>query len=300
MLDRVIAAEVFIETVERGSATAAAEALGMSRAMASRYLAAMEDWAGTRLLHRSTRRLSLSVAGEQALARCRELVEIANGISGEASDVETPQGQLRVAMPGMLADAVFLPMARDFAERYPKVAIDLRVTDRQVDLIQDRIDVSLRISRALDSAVIARRLGGVRSVLCAAPDLLSRTGPITAPEALSASPCVTYAHFGGGNWALSGPGRTVRIEVEGPLQTNETLMLVRAALEGLGVVMLPLFAAHPYIASGELVHVLPEWHPAELSLYALYASRRNLPAATRAFIDFVAGRIARQTLFQGG
>ncbi|WP_244629715.1 LysR family transcriptional regulator [Martelella limonii] len=299
MLDRIIAAEVFIETVERGSATAAAEALGMSRAMASRYLAAMEDWAGTRLLHRSTRHMSLSTAGERALVRCRKLVEIANGISGQASDDGTPQGQLRVAMPGMLADVIFLPMAPDFASRYPKVSIDLQVTDRLVDLVQDRIDVSLRISGSLDSAVIARRLGGVKSVLCAAPALISRIGLPEAPEALAACPCVTFAQFGGGSWTLSGPGRTARIEVDGPLQTNETLILARAALEGLGVVMLPVFAARPYIASGELVHVLPEWEPLALSLYAIYASRRHLPAATRAFIDFIAEKIAHEAPFQG-
>lgn len=298
MLDRIIAARVFIETVERGSATAAANALGMSRAMASRYLTAMEDWAGTRLLHRSTRHMSLSPAGETALARCRELIEVADGISGQATDTGMPQGELRVAMPGALADAIFLPMLRDFAERYPKVSIDLQVTDRIVDLVQDRIDVSLRITGSLDRAVIARRLGNVVSVLCGAPALLSKVGMPADPESLSDLPCVAYAQFGGKTWSLSGPDRTTKVEISGPLQTNEAYLLLRGALEGIGIVMLPTFVAAPHIARGNLVRVLPDWQPAPLSLFALYASRRNLPAGTRAFIDYVAEMIGQNPMFR--
>lgn len=298
MLDRIIAARVFIETVERGSATAAAEALGMSRAMASRYLNAMEDWAGSRLLHRSTRYMSLSPAGEAALVRCRELVEIAEGISGGNVETATPQGEIRVAMPGVLADAVVLPMLPDFAARYPRVSIDLQVTDRLVDLVQDRIDVSLRITGSLDRAVIARRLGGVGSVLCATPELLSRIGTPDTPDALADRPCVTYAQFGGQTWTLSDPARTEKINVKGPLRTNEAYLLLRAELEGIGIVMLPAFAAAPHIARGSLVEVLPGWKSADLSLYALYASRRNLPAATRAFIDFAVERIGGSPVFR--
>ncbi|MGR3821667.1 MAG: LysR family transcriptional regulator [Salipiger marinus] len=298
MLDRIISARVFIETVERGSATAAAEALGMSRAMASRYLNAMEDWAGSRLLHRSTRHMSLSPAGETALARCRDLVEVAEGISGRDAETVTPQGEIRVAMPGVLADAVVLPMLPAFAARYPRVSIDLQVTDRLVDLVQDRIDVSLRITGTLDRAVIARRLGGVGSVLCAAPALLSRIGPPEIPDALADRPCITYAQFGARTWTLVGLDRTEKIHVTGPLQTNEAYLLLRAALEGIGIAMLPTFAAAPHLARGQLVQVLPGWTPAELSLYALYASRRNLPAATRAFIDFYVEKIGGNPVFR--
>lgn len=298
MIDRIIAARVFIETVERGSATAAAETLGMSRAMASRYLAAMEDWAGTRLLHRSTRRLSLSPAGETALARCRELVEIAESISDQSEASETPQGELRVAMPRILADAVFLPMARTFAESLPRVSIDLQIKDRIVDLVQDWIDVSLRITASLDRAVIARRLGDVGSVLCAAPDLLARIGHPSSPEALSSLPCLTYSQFGGRTWTSTGPEKTARVEVSGPLRFNEALLLQRGAIDGLGVAMLPAFAALPHIEAGRLVRVLPDWKPPALSLFALYASRRNLPSATRTFIDFMAEGIKNKDVFR--
>ncbi|WP_217703045.1 LysR family transcriptional regulator [Marivivens donghaensis] len=298
MLDRIIAAKVFVETVERGSATAAAEALGMSRAMASRYLSAMEDWAGTRLLHRSTRHLSLAPAGEAALGRCRRLIEVAESISGQSTDAAAPHGNLRVAMPGVLADAVFLPLIPAFAKRYPKVFIDLRITDRLVDLVQDRIDVSLRITASLDRAVIARRLGGVSSFLCAAPDLIAQFGQPDAPEGLAERPCISYAQFGGRTWSLSGPDRTAKVDITGPLQTNEAYLLLRGALEGIGIAMLPAFAAAPHIAKGTLVRVLPGWAPADFSLYALYASRKNLPAATRAFIDFAAERTRNSSVFQ--
>lgn len=300
MLDRITAARVFIETVERGSATAAAEALGMSRAMASRYITAMEDWAGTRLLHRSTRRMSLSSAGERVLERSRDLLGIAEGISGLSEGAATVQGQLRVAMPGVLADAVFLRVLRDFAERYPKVFIDLQVTDRLVDLVQDRIDVSLRITGNIDQAVIARRLATVRSMICAAPHLVSCDRPITEPEDLSGRQCVTYGQFGAGNWTLTGPSRTVRVEVSGSLQINDALLLQSAALEGSGIAMLPAFAAERHVAEGRLIHVLPDWEPTALSLYAIYASRRNLPAATRAFIDFAAEAGRRSPQFSAG
>ncbi len=266
--------------------------------MISRYLAAMEDWAGTWLMHRSTRRLSLSPAGESALARCRDLVGIANSIADQSDAAETPQGELRVAMPGILADAVFLPMAQRFAERYPRVSLDLQITDRIVDLVQDRIDVSLRITTTLNRDVIARRLGEVGSVLCAAPDLLARIGLPADPAGLASLPCLTYGRFGGRTWVLTGPGGTAQINVGGPLKTNEALLLQHAAIDGLGVAMLPAFAAAPHIAEGRLVRVLPDWTPPALSLYALYASRRNLPCATRAFIDFVADGIARHPEFR--
>lgn len=288
MLDRIIAARVFIETVERGSATAAAGALGMSRAMASRYLAAMEEWTGARLVHRSTRHMGLTAAGATILERCRALLAVADGITDLSAAAMEPQGWLRVAAPAIFADACLVPLLGRFAERYPKVVVDLQATDRTVDLVQDRIDVAFRIAGALDRAVIARRLGAVRSALVASPDYVARAGAPESPAALTQHACLTYAHFDGRDWRLAKGGTQMAVEVAGPLQTNETLLVLRATLGGMGIAILPAFAAAPYLASGALVPVLAGWRPADLSLYALYASRRHLPAGARALIDFVA------------
>lgn len=196
-------------------------------------------------------------------------------------------------MAGFVSAVDILPILRAFTERYPKISIDLQVTDRLVDLVQDRIDVSLRITGHLDRAVIARRLGAIRSVMCAAPVLMSDDGPVTEPEDLSGRQCVTYGQFGARFWTLTGRARTARVEVSGPLQINDALLLQRAALEGIGIAILPAFAAGRHVTEGRLVHILPDWEPTELVLYAIYASRRNLPLTTRAFIDFAAEEIRR-------
>lgn len=290
-MDRIIAAKVLLKTVERGSAAGAAEELGMSRAMASRYIASMEDWSGTRLLHRTTRQLSLTSAGERVIELCREMVRVADAVSEVAGDADTPQGLLRVTAPGILAETQLIPLLSQFADHYTRIKIDLQISDRSVDLVQDRIDVAIRIANRLDSSLIAKRLGQCPSRLYASRQYLEKQGIPNAPEDLKDHRCLTYTHLGGAEWILEKGEAQVVVPVAGGFQTNDALALRRATLSALGIAMLPCFAADQEVLAGKLVVVLPEWKPITLGIHALYVSRRRLPTAARALIDFLAARL---------
>ncbi|WHO74047.1 LysR family transcriptional regulator [Rhizobium sp. BT03] len=263
----------------------------MSRAMASRYIASMEDWSGTRLLHRTTRQLSLTSAGERVLELCREIVRVADAVTEVASRADTPHGLLRVTAPSILAEAQLIPLLSKFADLYPRIRIDLQISDRTVDLVQDRIDVAIRIANHLDPSLIAKRLGQCPSRLYASPRYLAEHGMPTRPEDLSAHRCLTYTHLGGTEWTLKNHEAQVVIPVLGGFQTNDALALKCAALSDLGIAMLPRFAADPEVQTNKLVVVLPDWEPNTLGIHALYVSRRHLPMAARALIDFLATRL---------
>jgi DNA-binding transcriptional LysR family regulator len=172
-MDRITAAQVFVNIAERGSMIAAAEALDMSRAMVTRYLAEMEEWAGARLLHRSTRRLSLTDAGDVTLARCRAMLELAGAMQVAAEDAATPHGLLRITCSQSLAQAELASAVTAFLKRYPRTAVDLQMSNRAVNLVEQRIDLALRITNALEPNLIARQLGVCDSVVCAAPSYLA-------------------------------------------------------------------------------------------------------------------------------
>ena len=291
-MDRVIAAQVFVETVERGSATAAADALGMSRAMASRYLGALEDWTGTRLLHRTTRRLSLTSAGERVLNLSREMVRVANDLSSAAGEGDSPHGLLRVAAPTLLIEERLTPLLAGFLRLHPRLSIDLRASDRPVDLVEDRIDLAIRIGRQLDPNCIARKMGETRSTLCASPSYFAERGVPAHPDELSGHSCLTYTNFGAAEWHLHSGSEAAKVKAEGPFRTNEALALRRAVLCGVGIAMLPTFAVERVIASDALRAVLPGWEPQAHPIHVLYLSRDHLPAAARALIDYLVEDIA--------
>lgn len=290
-MDRIVAAKVLLKTIERGSASGAAEELGMSRAMASRYIASMEDWSGTRLLHRTTRQLSLTSAGERVLELCKEIVRVGDAVTEVAKHADTPHGLLRVTAPGILAEAQLVLLLSEFADAYPRIKVDLQISDRAVDLVQDRIDVAIRIANHLDPSLIAKRLGQCPSRLYASPRYLKEFGTPSGPEDLDDHRCLTYTRLGGTEWSLKNFETQVVVAVGGAFQTNDAIALRRATLSGLGIAMLPCFAADQEVDAGRLAVVLPEWEPNTLGIYALYVSRRHLPMAARALIDFLAARL---------
>ncbi|WP_431324125.1 LysR family transcriptional regulator [Rhizobium sp. YTU87027] len=291
-MDRIMAAAVLLKTVERGSASAAAEELGMSRAMASRYIASIEEWSGTRLLHRTTRQLSLTSAGERVLELCREIVRVADAVTEIGVHSDTPHGLLRVTAPSILAEAQLVRQFSEFEARYPQIKIDLQITDRSVDLVQDRIDIAIRIANHLDPSLTAKRVGACPSRLYASAEYLAGGGAPTSPEELKNHKCLTYTHLGGSEWVLKKDANEVAVTVAGGFQTNDAVALRRATLSGLGIAMLPRFAADEEVASGLLSVVLPDWEPRSLGIHALYVSRKQLPMAARALIDFMSEKNA--------
>lgn len=287
-MDRLTAAEVFVEIVGRGSLSRAADSLGMSRAMVTRYLAEMEAWAGVRLLHRTTRRLSLTAAGEQALTRSQHMLALAADMPMPAEAAEGPRGLLRIACAQSLAQDVLVPAVTAFLRQYPLVAVDWRIDARPVHLVQERIDLAVRITNDLDPNLIARRLGVCDSVVCASPAYLAERGTPRRPEDLALHNCLTYSFFGRSLWLFhDGQGEPASVPVAGNLSANESHVLLAAAQAGAGIALQPTYAVAPAVAAGRLVVLLPDFVPQSLGIHAIYVSRRQMPPALRVLLDFL-------------
>lgn len=295
-MDRITAAEVFICIVDRGSLAAAAESLGMSRAMVTRYLAEMEQWAGARLLHRTTRRLSLTYAGEQTLARCRQLLAVAEGVTEVLNTEAAPvQGLVRLACAQSLAQEVLAPAVVHFLLQHPLAAIDMHIDSRAVNLVEERIDLAVRITNNLDPNLIARQLGDCPSVVCAAPDYLVRRGTPVRPEDLAEHNCLTYSWFGSSLWTFTNTeGEPLSVPVTGNLSANESQVLLAAAVQGGGITQQPLYAVSNLLANGQLVALLPGYQPMRMGIHAVFQSRRQMTPVLRALIDFLVDWFERQ------
>lgn len=284
-MDRLIAAEVFISIVEQGSMAGAATALDMSRSMVSRYLSQMEDWADARLLHRSTRRLSLTPAGEQVLQHCRALLALAGEVPvAGALDSKAPSGELRISCAQMFAQQVLGPPIHQFLQQYPQVSVDMQVSNDAVNMVEQRIDLAIRITNDLDPNLIARPLGQCRSLLVASPDYLHQAGTPLSPQALADHNCLTYAYFSS-QWQFQQGETSVSIPVKGNFSANESMVLLNATQSGMGISLQPLYVVGPYLKTGELVQLLPDWQPTTLGVYGIYRDRRHQSAALRAMLD---------------
>lgn len=289
MMDRLTAAQVFITIVQRGSLSAAAETLAMSRAMVTRYLTQMESWSGARLLHRSTRRLSLTPAGEHALARCQQLMALAVEIeNSNQPEGDALSGLLRVSCSLSLGQSVLMAAIDTFQRQHPRIRIDLHISNQRVNLVEERIDLALRITSLLEPNLIARPLHRCRSVICASADYLTRSGTPQTPAQLAQHNCLVYSHFGKSLWHFSRGEELEAVAVSGNLSANDSVMLLAATLAGSGISMQPTFSAGPYLASGQLVALLPEWQLEDLGVYAIYTSRQHQSPRLRALLDFLA------------
>jgi len=297
-MDRITAAQEFVAIAERGSMVAASEALDMSRAMVTRYLAEMEQWAGARLLHRTTRRLSLTDAGDATLARCRQMLEVADAMAVAAPEgADTPQGLLRITCSQSLAQTALAGAVTAYLQRYPRAAVDLQMENRAVNLVEQRIDLAIRITNALEPNLIARQLASCASVVCAAPSYLAAHGTPRRVEDLALHNCLTYSYFGKSLWQFTHQGEVLTVPVSGRLSANESLVLLVATVAGAGIAMQPRYSAAPLIASGQLVELLPAYAPQDMGIYGIYTSRQHMSPLLRTMLDFLVEWFARDPLW---
>lgn len=286
---------VFVTVVDLGSQSAAADHLDLSRPVVSRYLAELEDWVGARLLHRTTRKLSLSAAGSETLPRCRQMLELCGDMQAAVSEPDdTPRGLLRLSVSTSFGQSQLAEAIADYVKRFPLVTVDLQMLDRTVNLVDERIDLAIRMSNDVDPSLIARRLTVCRSVVCASPAyLLEHPRPLKV-EDLARHNCLTHSYFGKGLWHFEEDGEHVAVPVNGNITSNEASTLLRVTLSGVGVSMLPSYQAGDYIRRGELVRLLPEAEPRQLNIYAVYASRKHMPSALRSLLDFLVLRFPQE------
>ena len=292
-MDRLTAARVFVEVVERGSQTAAAEHLEMSRAMISRYLGELESWVGARLLHRTTRRLSLTGMGAELLPRCRDMLALADELQSAGQRVSSQLGgTLRIASSQSFAQAWLARAVAAFVERHPAVAVDLQVSSQAVNLVEERIDLALRITNQLDPNLIARRLATCHSVLCAAPAYLARHGTPTTPQDLLQHNCIAF-HIAGRparTWRFGRDGQWTEVRVKGNRTADDAALARDWAIAGHGIIYKSVPYLHHELQHSPLVRLLPEWDTPPYPLQALLPSGRFVPARVRALVDFLVAK----------
>ena len=287
-MDRLLAMQIFVETVDLGSFSAAAEKLNVSRVLATRYIAHLETWQGRRLLQRSTRRLSLTSAGASFLEQCRAIIDLTNEMEQRhrAADRE-PRGKLRIATNAAYSKHVLTNIIADYLEKYPKVQIDLLVSDKMADLIRDQVDLAIRVTNDLDPSFIAKKIGICRSVVCASPGYLKKTGKINSPEEFSKRNCLTYSYYGKSEWRFRKERQEKAVLVQGNFHANDLPSLIEGAVAGMGLIHVPNYMVTEHLKSGELKVVCSEWEPQQLGVYYVYLSRKHLPASLRTFLDFL-------------
>lgn len=290
-MDRFLELAALVRTVDCGSQAAAARELGVTPAMVGRYIQALEDRLGTRLLNRTTARQSLTEAGATFYARASSILEQMDEAETNAADRQAePRGTLRINAPMSFGARHLAAVVAGFCERNPKVRVEMVLNDRLVDLVEEGYDVAVRIGRLAESGLVARRLSPCRLVVCASPDYLERRGRPATPADLRGHNCLLYAYASNGDvWRFLGEHEE-EVRVAGSLVINNGDALLAAALAGQGVILQPAFIAGEDLQAGRLVRLLPDWRLEDLDVYAVYPSARHLSPKVRGFVDFLALR----------
>ncbi len=281
----------FVQVFDAGGFSAAARQHGRSKALLSKYVTDLEDYLGVRLMNRTTRKLGLTEAGEAYYREASQLLQQLDDLDATISDqTAEPRGLVRVSAPRNLGETTLAPAIFQFIAKNPMVSVDLRLEDRFVDLVEEGIDVALRISTLADSSLIARKISDMRHVICAAPSLIARVGLPRAGEDLRGMPCIVDINMPShSSWRFFEDGKQISIHVSGPARVNSPVAAMQAALAGLGFAVLPTYLADPLVAEGKLVRVLEDRMPEGPSLMAVYPHRRHLAGKVRALIDHLVG-----------
>jgi len=288
-MDRFDEMRAFAAVVDAGSFVRAAEGLQISKTAVSRLISDLEARLGVRLLHRTTRRLSLTAEGEVFHARCTDLLAGVEEAEAEVTaSAEAAIGLLRLNVPvsfGLMHLGSLWPA---FLQQHPNVTLDVTLSDRIVDLVDEGYDLAVRIARLPASSLVSRRLATTRLVLCASPEYLRRHGTPAHPSEIARHTVFTYTLLATGeHWSFEGPQGPVSVKVTPRLRSNNGDTCCAAALQHQGIVLQPSFIVGHHLRTGALVEILPEYRSLELGVYAVYASRRHLTPKVRVLIDFL-------------
>lgn len=290
-MDKLTAIKVFLNVAETGSFTQTAERLEISKPMITRYVALMEEWLNARLFQRTTRRVSLTEAGDQAVIFCQKIAENIEEMEHEmAAHSGELRGIVRMASSVSFGGVHLANTINRFIKQNPKLNVQLQLTDNLVDLIAERIDLAVRITNNPDPNLVARKLADCYSLLVASPAYLAEHGIPQEPEDLQQYH--QLCHSSQKEWHLSRNGSTIDIELTNQFSTNDTSALLNSVLADNGIAMLPKYLLSERIINGELQVVLPDWSLPKYSIYALYPSRHKLPLAVRKIIDFLVEEFA--------
>jgi DNA-binding transcriptional LysR family regulator len=284
--------QVFVRVVDLGGFTAAAEASGLSPTMVSNHVQSIEQRLGARLLNRTTRRQSLTEVGAAYYAQCVDILGRIEAAESGAREMTTqPKGRLRVSAPITLGTELLIPQLADYFQEYPEVELELQLNDRMVDLAEEGFDAALRFGHLPDSGLIARPLRNLKRLVCAAPAYLERRGTPQDPNELPQHNCLAF-HYVRAEREWTFEARTVN--VTGQLTVNNGPALLRAALGGIGIVMLPDYLVTEDLAAGRLVRLLTEYDLPTAPLQLIYLPDRQMTPKMTSFVDFIVSRFGRE------
>lgn len=286
---------LFVRVADLGSFAAVANQLGVARSVVTRQIAALEEHLGVKLMVRTTRKLTLTSAGASYLDKCRTILDLVEVAEADVMEARlTPRGNLRIGLPLSYGLKRIAPLLPAFLKTYPEISLALDFTDRHINLIDEGIDLSIRITPRLDPGDVARKLGESRLIAVASPDYLARHGHPAHPSELSQHACLGYsAKANNRPLAFMIDGRMENVHVPFRLQANNGDALTEAAAQGLGITLQPDFIVNAYLARGAVVPVLEAFAPPPLGIYAMLPSNRYLPHRVRVLIDFLAAELGR-------
>lgn len=287
-MDRLACMEVFVRAVDLGSFSAAAEALHMSSQLVGKQVLKLEQHLGVQLLHRTTRRQSLTDFGRSFYERAKIiLAEVATAEGMAAETRAVPSGRLRVNAPVSFGMHTLAPRLPEYMKAFPDVTVDLTLNNRTVDLVDEGYDAVFRVGNLMDSGLIARPLAPYRLVLCAAPSYLAGRPPLQTPWDLPQHECLGFAHTAlRSHWTFDGPEGRVVVPVSSRLMADHGEPLLCAVMAGLGIMLQPLELARDALADGRLLRLLPSYEVPSQPLHMLYLPDRRVTPKLRSFIDF--------------
>jgi DNA-binding transcriptional LysR family regulator len=293
-VDRFLEMKTFNAVVDAGSFVKAADVLGMSKAAVSRYVLDMESRLGVRLLHRTTRRLSLTDEGQVFYARSKDLLaELQEAEDEITSRSAAASGLLRVNAPFTFGILHLAPLWGEFKAQNPKVTLDITLADRLDDLVEEGYDLAIRIATLESSSLVSRQLTTTRLVLCASPEYLARQGTPQHPSELTQHAVIAYSYLSSKDeWHFVGPEGAVSVKTTPCIQTNNGDTCRAAALAHQGIIFQPTFLVGKDLADGTLVELMPSYRAMELGIYAVYPTRKHVSAKVRVLIDFLATHFA--------
>lgn len=292
-LDRLQAMRQFVRVAELGSFSSVAKQLGLARSIVTRQIAALEAHLGTQLIARSTRRLSLTSAGNDYLEKCRVILNLVEAAeSGAAAERQVPRGRVRISVPMSFGRRYLSPLILQFIRLYPEVSMDIDYVDRRSNLIEEGIDLAIRITMQLAPGNVARRIGSSRMLIVASPDYLGKHGEPRDPGDLMHHECLCYTGSpNAASWEFLIDGRSQSFPVRSRLQANSGEALIDAAIGGFGLTAAPEFMACDALAAGQLRQTLAAFPIAELGIYGVLPGHRHIPHRVRVLLDFIAERL---------
>lgn len=293
-MDILTGMRTYAAVVAAGSFTGAAERLGISKALTSKYVGQLEEHLGVRLLNRTTRRLNVTEVGQAYYQRCRQLLDNMDELEAAVrQQQEAPQGRLLVAAPTTLGEMYLTRAVSDYLKEQPNVSVELVLADRFVNIVDEGFDLAVRIGKLADSSLIARRLAPARIVLCASPDYLNSAGAPAHPKELEVLQCVIDTNIQDPEqWPFKEQSRSFRVKVNGRFRVNNALAVREMLLAGQGIGLCPFYVVEEDIRAGRLQVLLQEYEAIEYGIYAVYPHNRHLAAKVRTFVDYLADHFA--------